>query len=89
VEQKKRLVSALKADVSPEAQNLFMTIAKTINNNEVTWQGKNIVVFNDVMIKPPYKTGKNHLFRPTNCSWRKLSNFDLFCVVLLVLFGPI
>lgn len=58
MEQKRRLVTALKADVPLEAQHLFMTIAKTFSNTEVTWQGKNIVVFKDVVITPPYKMGK-------------------------------
>lgn len=54
VDQKKRLVSALAAGVSPEGQQLYMAISKTINN-EVTWSGANIVVFTDVTITPPYK----------------------------------
>lgn len=52
VEQKRRLVSALTAGVSREGQKLYLAIAKTIN--EVTWSGPNIVVFNDVIIAPPY-----------------------------------
>lgn len=54
VEQKKRLVSALKANVSEEAQNLFMWLAKMLNG-EVNWNGPDIVVFNDVYIRQPYK----------------------------------
>jgi len=53
VEQKKRWVSAMSAGVSPEGQKLYMAIAKTIS--EVTWMGPDIVVFNGVIIKPPYK----------------------------------
>ncbi|XP_062539215.1 LSM12 homolog A-like [Armigeres subalbatus] len=53
VEQKKRQVSALAAGVSQEGQNLFLAIARTIN--QVSWQGPNIVVFQDVTITPPYK----------------------------------
>lgn len=53
VEQKKRQVSALAAGVSQEGQNLFLAIARTIN--QVSWSGPNIVVFQDVTITPPYK----------------------------------
>ncbi|EDS27965.1 conserved hypothetical protein [Culex quinquefasciatus] len=53
VEQKKRQVSALAAGVSQEGQNLFLAIARTIN--QVSWNGPNIVVFQDVTISPPYK----------------------------------
>jgi len=53
IEEKRRLVSALAAGVSPDGQKLFLTIAKTIQ--EVTWQGSNIVVLNSVTITPPYK----------------------------------
>lgn len=52
IEEKKRLVTALAAGVSPEGQKLFLTITKTIN--EATWQGPNIVVWNTVTISPPY-----------------------------------
>lgn len=52
VEQKKRLVSALAAGVSREGQKLYLAITKTIS--EVNWNGPNIVVFNDVVIAPPY-----------------------------------
>ncbi|CRK87360.1 CLUMA_CG001162, isoform A [Clunio marinus] len=55
VEQKKRLVSALKANVSDEARNLFMSLAKTLTFEQVAWNGPDIVVFNDVYIRPPYK----------------------------------
>ncbi|XP_029714195.1 LSM12 homolog A [Aedes albopictus] len=53
VEQKKRQVSALAAGVSQEGQSLFLAIARTIN--QISWQGPNIVVFQDVTITPPYK----------------------------------
>jgi protein LSM12 len=55
VEQKKRLVSALKANVSEEAQNLFMWLAKMLTFEQVCWNGPDIVVFNDVYIRAPYK----------------------------------
>ncbi|XP_058059292.1 LSM12 homolog A-like [Anopheles bellator] len=69
VEQKKRQLTALAAGVSPEGQNLFMAIARTIE--QVTWVGPKIVVFNEVMISPPYKIDNVH----TNCpsDQRKLS----------------
>lgn len=51
-EQKRRLVSALKAGVSREGQTLYLAITKMID--EVNWNGPDIVVFNDVVIKPPY-----------------------------------
>jgi len=53
VEQKKRWISAMTAGVSPDGQKLFLAISKTID--EVAWMGQSIVVFNDVIIKPPYK----------------------------------
>ncbi|KAK6634853.1 hypothetical protein RUM44_000100 [Polyplax serrata] len=53
VEEKKRLVNALNAGVSPEGQKLFLAISKTIN--EVSWSGVNIIVWNKVVITPPYK----------------------------------
>uniref|UniRef100_A0A6M2DJE1 Uncharacterized protein n=1 Tax=Xenopsylla cheopis TaxID=163159 RepID=A0A6M2DJE1_XENCH len=53
IEQKRRLVNALAAGVSPEGQKLFIAISKTIH--EVTWSGPNIVVYNQVTINPPYK----------------------------------
>lgn len=55
VEGKKRLVSALKANVGEEAQTLFMAISKTLSIDEVCWNGPDIIVFNEVTIKPPYK----------------------------------
>lgn len=45
-------MSALKAGVSREGQTLYLAITKMID--EVTWDGPNIVVFNDVVITPPY-----------------------------------
>lgn len=53
VDQKKRLVKSLSAGVNPEGQKLFITISRTIN--EVAWSGPNIVVSNQITIKPPYK----------------------------------
>lgn len=53
VEQKKCIVNAVKAGVSPDGMGLFQTISKTIN--EVTWHGQDIVILKEVTIKPPYK----------------------------------
>lgn len=53
VEEKKRMVKAIQAGVSPDGQKLFIAIAKTIQ--EITWSGQNIVVLNTVTIVPPYK----------------------------------
>uniref|UniRef100_A0A2M4ADI3 AD domain-containing protein n=1 Tax=Anopheles triannulatus TaxID=58253 RepID=A0A2M4ADI3_9DIPT len=64
VEQKRRQLSALAAGVSPEGQNLFMAIARTIS--QVTWSGPNIVVFKEVIIKPPYKVENVHTNAPSD-----------------------
>nr|QBH72784.1 hypothetical protein [Aphelinus abdominalis] len=53
IEEKKRMVKALQAGVSPEGQKLYIAISKTIN--EITWNGPNIVVWDKVTIIPPYK----------------------------------
>ncbi|KAJ9592478.1 hypothetical protein L9F63_015894 [Diploptera punctata] len=53
IEEKRRLITALSAGVTPEGQKLFLAISKTIK--EVCWQGSNIVVFDTVTITPPYK----------------------------------
>ncbi|XP_057322106.1 protein LSM12 homolog A-like [Microplitis mediator] len=58
VEEKKRMVKALQAGVSPEGQKLFIAISKTIN--EITWSGQNIVVWDNVTIVPPYKVDNVH-----------------------------
>ncbi|XP_031629326.1 protein LSM12 homolog A [Contarinia nasturtii] len=52
-EQKKRWISARTAGVSVDGQKLYMAISKTIKH--IAWRGPNIIVFNDVTIKPPYK----------------------------------
>ncbi|XP_020292681.1 protein LSM12 homolog [Pseudomyrmex gracilis] len=58
IEEKKRLVKALQAGVSPEGQKLFIAISKTIQ--DITWNGANIVVFDNVTIIPPYKVDNVH-----------------------------
>jgi len=49
--------------VSPEGQQLFDFIRKTIS--ECYWNGQNIEVLNEVEIKPPYE--------PTNCTGEERS----------------
>ncbi|KAK7919261.1 hypothetical protein WMY93_010545 [Mugilogobius chulae] len=44
---------AISAGVSPEGQQLFQTIHKTIK--DCKWQEKNIIVMDDVVISPPYQ----------------------------------
>ncbi|XP_015115888.1 protein LSM12 homolog A [Diachasma alloeum] len=58
IEEKKRMVKALQAGVSPEGQKLFIAIAKTLQ--DITWSGQNIVVWDDVTIVPPYKVDNVH-----------------------------
>jgi len=53
VDQRQRWILSRNAGVSIEGQNLFMAIGKTLDN--VTWDGHNIIVFNEVTISPPYK----------------------------------
>ena len=55
VEQKKRLVTALKADVSPEAQNLFMTISKTLSaQDEVSSHHTFLILIPFILIIIPF-----------------------------------
>jgi len=53
IDKKRKLVSALKAGVSPEGQRLYVAINKTID--EVSWNGEDIIVMKNVRITPPYK----------------------------------
>ncbi|XP_023237767.1 LOW QUALITY PROTEIN: protein LSM12-like [Centruroides vittatus] len=57
IKERQCLVTAISSGVSQEGMKLFVAITKTIS--EVSWQGKNIVVMNQVTITPPY--------RPENC----------------------
>jgi len=52
VEEKQKLLAAMAAGVSPEGQRLFFTINRTID--DVSWDGKNILVMKEVLISPPY-----------------------------------
>ncbi|XP_018561545.1 protein LSM12 homolog [Anoplophora glabripennis] len=54
VDEKKRMLQAISANVSSEGQSLFIAIAKTIN--EVRWRNSEIVIWNhEVIISPPYQ----------------------------------
>lgn len=53
IEEKKRMVKALQAGVSPEGQKLYLAIAKTIPT--IRLAGQNIIVWDKVTISPPYK----------------------------------
>ncbi|CAG0892545.1 unnamed protein product [Cyprideis torosa] len=53
-EEKQRKIASMKHNAPSEAQQLFMTITKTLTIGQVTWNGLNIVVMNDVTISPPY-----------------------------------
>ncbi|XP_065172328.1 protein LSM12-like [Atheta coriaria] len=53
VEEKKRLLTKMSSNVTPEGQRLFRAIAKTIK--EVRWNNNDIVVFDKVTISPPYQ----------------------------------
>ncbi|XP_050388616.1 protein LSM12 [Patella vulgata] len=52
-EQKRRQLEYVGENVSPEGQNLFYAIVKTIN--EVKWDQQTIVVMDEVSIEPPYR----------------------------------
>ena len=52
IDKKKKLVTALKAGVSPDGQRLFVAINKTLD--EVSWDKEEIVVMKNVRICPPY-----------------------------------
>ncbi|XP_065364955.1 LSM12 homolog A [Calliphora vicina] len=55
VQHRQTYLKSKNADVSPEAQELYRVIAKQFKNNEVSWQGLNIQIFNEVTITPPYR----------------------------------
>ncbi|XP_062894904.1 protein LSM12-like isoform X2 [Mobula hypostoma] len=52
-EEKLSQAYAISAGVSPEGQQLFQTIHKTIK--ECKWQEKSIIVMDEVVIVPPYQ----------------------------------
>lgn len=53
VDAKRKLLTTMSSSVTPEGQRLFLAIAKTIK--EVRWRDNDIVVFDDVVISPPYQ----------------------------------
>ncbi|XP_004535315.1 protein LSM12 homolog A [Ceratitis capitata] len=55
VQQRQMYLKSRNADVSLEAQELYRTIAKQFKSNEVSWQGPNIQIFNEVTVSPPYR----------------------------------
>ncbi|KAL4222005.1 protein with role in RNA processing [Mactra antiquata] len=52
IEEKKRQVNYIGVGVSPEGQKVFNAIVKTIS--DVRWDRQNIVVMEEVTIRPPY-----------------------------------
>ncbi|XP_017136721.1 LSM12 homolog A isoform X2 [Drosophila miranda] len=55
VERRREYLKSQNADVSSEAQELYRAIAKQYGYNEVSWQGLNIQILNEVTISPPYR----------------------------------
>ncbi|XP_033239449.1 LSM12 homolog A isoform X2 [Drosophila pseudoobscura] len=55
VERRQDYLKSQNADVSSEAQELYRAIAKQYGYNEVSWQGLNIQILNEVTISPPYR----------------------------------
>ncbi|XP_060533563.1 protein LSM12-like [Cylas formicarius] len=54
VEEKRRMLQAIAANVSSEGQSLFIAISKVIQ--EVRWRNSDIIVWNqEVIISPPYQ----------------------------------
>ncbi|RWS28035.1 Protein LSM12-like protein [Leptotrombidium deliense] len=58
IEERRRLAEAFSGGISDEGIKVFLSLTKTIGN--VTWDGKNIIVMNNVEISQPYK--------PDNCA---------------------
>ncbi|CAG9767726.1 unnamed protein product [Ceutorhynchus assimilis] len=55
VEEKRRMLQAISANVSSEGQTLFITLSKMLNVN-VRWRNSDIIVWNqEVIISPPYQ----------------------------------
>ncbi|RWS07554.1 Protein LSM12-like protein [Dinothrombium tinctorium] len=57
IDERKRLAEAFSAGITDDGIKVFLHLTKTIGN--VTWDAKNIIVMNNVVISPPYK--------PENC----------------------
>ncbi|XP_037511579.1 protein LSM12 homolog [Rhipicephalus sanguineus] len=74
IDERQRLAAAISAGVSHDGIRLFLAIRKTID--DVTWQGKNIIVMNQVTIVPPY--------RPENCKGKSDSDASVLHVRKIV-----
>lgn len=61
LDEKRRQVNYIGIGVTPEGQRAFNSIVKTLN--EVRWNGKDIVVMDEVKIVPPYG--------PENCTGKE------------------
>ncbi|XP_017851051.1 LSM12 homolog A isoform X2 [Drosophila busckii] len=55
VEKRQDYLKSKNSDVSPEAQELYRAIAKQLGYHEVSWQGRNIQILNEVTVSPPYR----------------------------------
>ncbi|EDV92211.1 LSM12 homolog A [Drosophila grimshawi] len=55
LERRQDYLKSKNADVSPEAQELYRAIAKQLGSHEVSWQGQNIQILNEVTVSPPYR----------------------------------
>ena len=55
VQHRQTYLKSKNSDVGPEAQELYRVIAKQFKFHEVSWQGPNIQIFNEVTICPPYR----------------------------------
>ncbi|XP_030757564.1 LSM12 homolog A-like [Sitophilus oryzae] len=54
VDEKRRLLQAISANVSTEGQSLFIAISKQFSE-EVRWRNTDIIVLDEVIISPPYQ----------------------------------
>ncbi|XP_075737758.1 protein LSM12 homolog A-like [Rhipicephalus microplus] len=74
IDERQRLAAAVSARVSHDGIRFFLAIRKTID--DVTWQGKNIIVMNQLIIVPPY--------RPENCKGKSDSDASVLHVRKIV-----
>lgn len=56
VQNRQTWIKSKNSEVSPEAQELYRVLAKNFKNHDVTWQGVNIQIFNEVTVTPPYRS---------------------------------
>lgn len=52
IDERNRLVRAFEAGINEDGLKLFLNLSKTM---KTTFEGKSIIVMNDVLIKAPYK----------------------------------